>query len=60
VFPLTVKAVIVCEELKVIDIPSAGAAGIVIVPVANVPAGFITSVVVPAAKVYENPVVGAW
>jgi hypothetical protein len=54
-----VSAVISCDELKEMAIPSAGAAGIVIVPVANVPAGCITRTVVPAANVYEKPVVEA-
>jgi hypothetical protein len=49
--PLSVKAEINLVELNVIVIPSAGAAGIVIVPVANVPAGSIIREVVPAAKV---------
>jgi hypothetical protein len=40
----TVSAVICFVLLKVITMPSAGAAGIVMVPVANVPAGFIISV----------------
>jgi hypothetical protein len=46
-----VSAVICCDELNVIVIPSAGAAGIVIVPVANVPAGCITNTFTPAANV---------
>ena len=57
---LTVKAVMICEELNAISMPSAGAAGIVIVPVASVPAGWMISVVVPAANVYEKPVVRTW
>jgi hypothetical protein len=40
----TVSAVIVCVLLKVTIMPSLGLAGIVMVPVANVPAGFIISV----------------
>jgi hypothetical protein len=59
VLPFNVSAVISCVVEMVIVIPSAGADGIVIVPVAKVPAGFITRTFVPAAKVYENPVVGA-
>jgi hypothetical protein len=51
VLALTVSEVIVCVVLNVITMPSAGAAGIVIVPVANVAAGFIISVWTPAAKV---------
>jgi hypothetical protein len=44
VLAATVSAVIACVVLNVITMPSAGAAGIVMVPVANVPAGFIISV----------------
>jgi hypothetical protein len=51
VFALTVSAVMIWLELNVMVMPSAGAEGIVIVPVANVPAGFITRLVVPAANV---------
>jgi hypothetical protein len=51
VLPFKVKAVICLVELNVMVMPSLGAAGIVIVPAANVPAGFITRVCVPAAKV---------
>ena len=40
--------------------PSAGDAGIVIVPVASVPAGWASKVVMPEAKVYEKPVVRTW
>jgi hypothetical protein len=43
-FPAIVSAVICWLLLNVIVMPSDGEAGIVIVPVANVPAGFITSV----------------
>jgi hypothetical protein len=46
-----VSAVICWLELNVIIIPSAGEAGIVIVPVARVAAGTMNSVCVPAAKV---------
>jgi hypothetical protein len=42
--PAIVSAVICCVVLNVTTIPSLGLAGIVIVPVANVPAGFIISV----------------
>jgi hypothetical protein len=41
VLALTVRVVIVCVVLNVTVIPSTGFAGMVIVPVANVPAGFI-------------------
>jgi hypothetical protein len=44
----------------VMTMPSAGEAGIVIVPVASVPAGLAIRVVVPAANVYEKPVVKTW
>jgi hypothetical protein len=44
VFALTVSVVIACVLLKVTTMPSAGAAGIVTVPVASVPAGFRISV----------------
>ena len=57
---LTVKAVMICVELNAISMPSAGAAGMMIVPVASVPAGWMISVVVPAAKVYEKPEVRTW
>lgn len=57
---LTVKAVIICVELNVITMPSAGEPGIVIVPVASVPAGLAISVVMPVAKVYEKPVTRTW
>ena len=60
VLPLIVIAVISCVVVNVITMPSAGVAGIVIVPVASVPAGLMISVVVPEAKVYEKPVVRAW
>jgi hypothetical protein len=40
---LTVSAVMACVLVNVMVIPSNGAAGIVIVPVARVPAGFITN-----------------
>ena len=43
VFALTVNAVMIWLELKRMVMPSAGEAGIVIVPVANVTEGFITS-----------------
>jgi hypothetical protein len=51
VLALTVSAVMAFVLLNVMTMPSAGAAGIVIVPVASVPAGFIISVWTPAAKV---------
>ena len=47
----TVSAVMIWLELNLIVMPSAGVAGIVIVPVANVPAGFITNVCTPDANV---------
>jgi hypothetical protein len=43
VFALTVNKVMIWLELNLIVMPSLGEAGIVIVPVANVVAGFITS-----------------
>jgi hypothetical protein len=44
VLAATVRAEIIFVLLNVITMPSAGAAGIVIVPVASVPAGFRISV----------------
>jgi len=60
VLALTVNAVMICEELMVTTMPSAGEAGIVTVPVASVPNGFRITVVMPVGKVYEKPVSGAW
>jgi hypothetical protein len=45
VLALTVSAVMILVLLNVTVIPSEGEAGIVIVPVARVPAGFITNTV---------------
>jgi hypothetical protein len=60
VFELTVNVLIVCVELNEMVMPSTGAAGIMIVPDASEPAGFIKRTVMPAANVYEKPVIKTW
>jgi hypothetical protein len=51
VFAFTVKAVICCVDVIVMFMPSTGEAGIVTVPVANVPAGTANKSCAPGAKV---------
>jgi len=62
VLALTVRAVMAFVLLNVMVMPSEGEAGIVIVPVASVPAGFITNTVPvdDGVKVYVNAVVRTW
>ena len=54
----TVSAVTVAPQIRRNISPSAGAAGMVNVPVAKVPAGVSTSVEVAFAGVMVKPVVG--